>query len=83
MATTDTHKAKTKATIQQHGEAIRNLEIQLGQLATIVNGKPSGYLPINIESPTIESTKGNVQVKAIGLKDGKQIDSDEKKGKVL
>lgn len=60
------------------GVAIRNLETQLGQLATIVNERPNGSLPNNTVSQTFESIKGKKQVKAVGLRGEKHIDSDEK-----
>jgi len=42
---------KTETHIQNQGVALRNLENQVGQLATVLISRPSGALPSNTEIP--------------------------------
>lgn len=48
-----------------------------------MSGKHSGYLPSNTKISIYESTKGEVQVKAINLRDVKQMDSGEKEWEAI
>ncbi|XP_012832990.1 PREDICTED: uncharacterized protein LOC105953857 [Erythranthe guttata] len=56
--------------------AIRNLETQMGQLATQLNARPSGALPSNTEDPR----KSNIeQCNAVTLRNGRQLEEGPKK----
>ncbi|KAK4270913.1 hypothetical protein QN277_019678 [Acacia crassicarpa] len=52
-------------------KTLRNLENQVGQLATVLNNRPSGSLPSDIEVPRIQ---GKEEVKLIELQSGKSLE---------
>ncbi|KAL9161829.1 hypothetical protein ABFS82_07G047200 [Erythranthe guttata] len=56
--------------------SIRNLETQMGQLATQLNARPSGALPSNTEDPR----KSNIeQCNAVSLRNGRQLEEGPKR----
>ncbi|XP_012840404.1 PREDICTED: uncharacterized protein LOC105960741 [Erythranthe guttata] len=58
--------------------SIRNLETQMGQLATQLTARPSGALPSNTEDPR----KNNVeQCNAVSLRNGRQLEEAPRKEK--
>ncbi|KAL5579127.1 hypothetical protein UlMin_011569 [Ulmus minor] len=61
---------KTETHIQNQGVALKNLENQVGQLATMLSSRPSGALPSNTEVPQRE---GKEHCKVIQLRSGKEI----------
>ncbi|GKU87120.1 hypothetical protein SLEP1_g1569 [Rubroshorea leprosula] len=60
-----------EAAVQNQGASIRNLEVQVGQLASVVSGRAQGALPSSTEKNPKE------QVKAITLRSGKQFGDEE------
>ena len=54
-----------------HTASLRNLENQIGQLATAISNRPQGGLPSNIENPKRE---GKEHCKVISLRFGKDVD---------
>ncbi|GKV46238.1 hypothetical protein SLEP1_g53237 [Rubroshorea leprosula] len=60
-----------EAAVQNQGASIRNLEVQVGQLASVVSGRAQGALPSSTEKNPKE------QVKAVTLRNGKQIGDEE------
>ncbi|KAL5561694.1 hypothetical protein UlMin_031441 [Ulmus minor] len=54
--------------------ALRNLENQVGQLATALSSRPSGALPSNTESPHRD---GKEHAKAITLRSGNTVEAPE------
>ena len=50
---------------------MRNLENQVGQLATALNSKPAGSLPSDTEVPKIQ---GREEVKMIELRSGRNLE---------
>ena len=67
---------KNETHIQNQGVALRNLENQVGQLATVLSSRPSGVLPSNTESP---QTNGKEHAKAITLRSGSTVEVPEVK----
>ncbi|KAL5551770.1 hypothetical protein UlMin_001946 [Ulmus minor] len=67
---------KTKTHIQNQGVTLRNLENQVGQLATALSSRSSGALPSNTESPQRD---GNEHAKAITLRSGSTVEVPEVK----
>ena len=65
---------KTETHIQNQGVALRNLENQVGQLATALSSRPSGALPSNTESPQRD---GKEHAKAITLRSGNTVEVPE------
>ncbi|KAL5573542.1 hypothetical protein UlMin_023139 [Ulmus minor] len=65
---------KTETHIQNQGVALRNLENQVGQLATALSSRPSGALPRNTESPQRD---GKEHAKAITLRSGNTVEVPE------
>ncbi|KAH9657995.1 hypothetical protein KPL70_023310 [Citrus sinensis] len=63
---------KNEAVVQSHALSLRNLENQIGQLATALSNKPQGSLPSNIKNPRRE---GKEHCKVINLRYGKDIDT--------
>ncbi|KAL5542129.1 hypothetical protein UlMin_009839 [Ulmus minor] len=62
---------KTETHIQNQGVALRNLENQVGQLATALSSRPSGALPSNTENPQRD---GKEHAKAITLRSGNTVE---------
>ncbi|GKV39994.1 hypothetical protein SLEP1_g47678 [Rubroshorea leprosula] len=60
-----------EAAVQNQGASIRNLEVQVGQLASVVSRRAQGALPSSTEKNPKE------QVKAVTLRSGKQIGDEE------
>ncbi|KAL5547351.1 hypothetical protein UlMin_007038 [Ulmus minor] len=65
---------KTETHIQNQGVALRNLENQVGQLATALSSRPSGALPSNTENPQRD---GKEHAKAITLRSGNTVEVPE------
>ncbi|KAK4260714.1 hypothetical protein QN277_003793 [Acacia crassicarpa] len=65
------YMAKDDAIIQNQQVTLRNLENQVGQLATTLNNRPSGALPNDTEVPRIQ---GREEVKMIELQSGKSLE---------
>ncbi|XP_060969758.1 uncharacterized protein LOC133036986 [Cannabis sativa] len=65
--------AKNDAVIQSQVASLRNLEVQLGQLANDLRNKPQGTLPSDTENPRRD---GEEHCKAVTLKSGKIIESN-------
>ena len=66
------YMAKNDVVIQSQQASLRNLEVQVGQLATELRNRPLGKLPANTETPKRE---GKEQYQAIVLRSGKKIPS--------
>ena len=71
--------SKTETTLQSQAAFIRNLEVQMGQLANVLTGRVNGALP----SQTEINLKNQEHAKAITLRNGRPIktavDLDEEK----
>ena len=73
---------ETKANMQQHATQLnnqaaqlRNLQVQMGQMANLLTERQPGSLPSNSEvNPRRE---GNEQVKAVTLRSGKELEIQE------
>ncbi|KAL5560677.1 hypothetical protein UlMin_036888 [Ulmus minor] len=65
---------KTETHIQNQGVALRNLENQVGQLATALSSRPNGALPSNTENP---QKNGKEHTKAITLRSGNTLEAPE------
>ncbi|KAL5559484.1 hypothetical protein UlMin_035695 [Ulmus minor] len=65
---------KTETHIQNQGVALRNLENQVGQLATALSSRPSGALPSNTENPQRD---GKEHAKAITLRSRNTVEVPE------
>ncbi|KAL5552626.1 hypothetical protein UlMin_040027 [Ulmus minor] len=65
---------KTETHIQNQGVALRNLENQVGQLATALSSRPNGALPSNTENP---QKNGKEHAKAITLRSGNTVEAPE------
>ncbi|KAH9723603.1 hypothetical protein KPL70_007177 [Citrus sinensis] len=63
--------AKNEAIVQSQAVSLRNLENQMGQLATAMSSRTQGSLPSNTEDPRRESKE---HYKVINLRSGKNID---------
>ena len=63
--------AKNEAIVQSQAVSLRNLENQMGQLATAMSSKTQGSLPNNTEDPRRE---GKEHCKVINLRSGKNVD---------
>ncbi len=55
---------------QQQQAAIRNLEVQIGQLSKHLDNHPQGTLP----SGTENNLKGNEHAKVVQLKSGRELE---------
>ncbi|XP_062103859.1 uncharacterized protein LOC133814974 [Humulus lupulus] len=66
--------AKNNVVIQSQAASLRNLEIQMGQLANELRNRPQGTLPSDIENPKRD---GKEQCKAITLRNGKNMELTE------
>ncbi|KAH9668785.1 hypothetical protein KPL70_021515 [Citrus sinensis] len=66
---------KTETTFQNQSASIRNLEVQVGQIANLLSSRQQGSLPSNTEMNPRE------QVNATVLWSGKQLDEPRKKAK--
>ena len=64
--------AKNDAVIQSQQASLRNLEVQVGQLANELRNRPLGKLSTDTEMPKRE---GMEQCQAIELRRGKEIPS--------
>ncbi|GKU89688.1 hypothetical protein SLEP1_g3794 [Rubroshorea leprosula] len=67
----ETATKSLEAAVQNQGASIWNLEVQVGQLASVVSRRAQGALPSSTEKNPKE------QVKAITLRSGKQIGDEE------
>ncbi|KAH9792219.1 hypothetical protein KPL71_004032 [Citrus sinensis] len=65
------HIAKNEAIVQSQAVSLRNLENQMGQLATAMSSRTQGSLPSNTEDPRRESKE---HCKVISLRSGKNVD---------
>ena len=63
--------AKNEAIVQSQAVSLRNLENQMGQLATTMSSRTQGSLPSNIKDPRRE---GKEHCKVINLRSGKNVD---------
>ncbi|KAH9763726.1 hypothetical protein KPL70_001262 [Citrus sinensis] len=63
--------AKNEAIVQSQAVSLRNLENQMGQLATAMSSRTQGSLPSNTEDPRRESKE---HCKVINLRSGKNVD---------
>ncbi|XP_062075995.1 uncharacterized protein LOC133780137 [Humulus lupulus] len=72
------YMAKNDAVIQSQTASLRNLEIQLGQLANDLKNRPQGSLPSDTENPRRD---GKEHCKAINLRSGKILEINEEKTK--
>ena len=63
--------AKNEAIVQSQVVSLRNLENQIGQLATAMSSRTQGSLPSNTEDPRKE---GKEHCKVINLRSGKNVD---------
>ncbi|KAH9800698.1 hypothetical protein KPL71_000768 [Citrus sinensis] len=63
--------AKNEAIVQSQAVSLRNLENQMGQLATAISSRTQGSLPSNTEDPKRESKE---HCKVINLRSGKNVD---------
>ncbi|KAG9449976.1 hypothetical protein H6P81_009941 [Aristolochia fimbriata] len=66
-----TNQEKGEARFQNQEASIRNLEIQMGQLANAISGRNHGTLPSNSE------TNPREQIKAITLRSGKVLEEQQ------
>ncbi|KAH9780125.1 hypothetical protein KPL71_007966 [Citrus sinensis] len=66
---------KTETTFQNQAASIRNLVVQVGQIANLLSSRQQGSLPRNTE------TNPREQVNAIVLWSGKQLDEPQKEAK--
>ena len=73
--TTQQFITKAESTFQNQTLSIKNLEIQVGQTANILNTKPQGALPSITES----NPKGREQVNIVTLRNGRQIEEPNEK----
>ena len=67
---------KIESHIQNQGVALRNLENQVGQLATALSSRLSGALPSNTENP---QKNGKEHAKVITLRSGNTVEVPEVK----
>ncbi|KAM6594465.1 hypothetical protein CsatA_002168 [Cannabis sativa] len=67
------YMAKNDAVIQSQAASLRNLEVQLGQLANDLKNRPQGTLPSDTENPRRD---GKEHCKAVTLRSGKIIESN-------
>ncbi|XP_062114589.1 uncharacterized protein LOC133825695 [Humulus lupulus] len=67
---------KNDAVIQTQVASLRNLEMQLGQLANDLKNRPQGSLPSDTENPRRD---GKEHCKAINLRSGKILENSEEK----
>ncbi|KAH9722903.1 hypothetical protein KPL70_006892 [Citrus sinensis] len=63
--------AKNEAIVQNQAVSLRNLENQMGQLATVMSSRTQGSLPSNTEDPRRERKE---HCKVISLRSGKNVD---------
>lgn len=63
--------AKNETIVQSQALSLRNLENQMGQLATAMSSRTQGSLPSNTEDPRRE---GKEHCKVISLRSGKNVD---------
>ena len=66
---------KTETTFQNQAASIRNLEVQMGQIANLLFSRPQGSVPGNTE------TNPKEQINAIILRSGKQLEDLPKEAK--
>ena len=64
---------KNEAVVQSQALSLRNLENQIGQLATTLSNKPQGSLLSNTKDP---KRGGKEHCKVINLRYGKGVDID-------
>ncbi|XP_060968275.1 uncharacterized protein LOC133035863 [Cannabis sativa] len=67
------YMAKNDAVIQSQAASLRNLEVQLGQLANDLKNRSQGTLPSDTENPRRD---GKEHCKAVTLRSGKIIESN-------
>ncbi|KAM6589718.1 hypothetical protein CsatA_012323 [Cannabis sativa] len=67
------YMAKNDAVIQSQAASLRNLEVQLGQLANDLKNRPQGTLPSDTENPRRD---GKEHCKVVTLRSGKIIESN-------
>ncbi|XP_030497803.2 uncharacterized protein LOC115713460 [Cannabis sativa] len=67
------YMAKNDTVIQSQAASLRNLEVQLGQLANDLKNRPQGTLPSDTENPRRD---GKEHCKAVTLRSGKIIESN-------
>ncbi|XP_062086086.1 uncharacterized protein LOC133792186 [Humulus lupulus] len=72
------YMAKNDAVIQSQVASLRNLEIQMGQLANELRNRPQGTLPSDTENPRRD---GKEQCKVVTLRSGKNLELHEEKDK--
>ncbi|XP_062085900.1 uncharacterized protein LOC133792007 [Humulus lupulus] len=65
---------KNEAMIQSQAASLRNLEIQVGQLANEMGSRPQGSLPSDTINPRRE---GKEECKAINLRSGKELKNNK------
>ncbi|XP_056169324.1 uncharacterized protein LOC115665665 [Syzygium oleosum] len=74
--TTQDFIKSTDVRFQNQEASIRNLEMQVGQLANMMSGRQQGFLPSNTKKNPIEN------VKAIILRSGKQVGEEDTKQEI-
>ena len=65
------YMAKNDALIQSQAATLKNLENQMGQLATELRNRPQGTLPSNTENPR---NLGKEHIKVVALRSGKTLE---------
>ena len=71
MAKNDSIIRNQAEMLQSQAASLRNLENQVGQLASAMNKRPQGALPSDMENPRRE---GKEHCKAITLRSGKELE---------
>lgn len=69
------YMANTEVMIKSQAMAIKNLETQMGQMASILNNRPQGSLPSTTE--TNPRREGKEKCQAITLRSGKKVTKNE------
>ncbi|MCI41474.1 hypothetical protein A2U01_0062707, partial [Trifolium medium] len=73
MHETQKFTVESKNQILAQGVSIKNLENQVGQIATMLSSRPSGDLPSSTETPAFTSSdKGKDTCKVISLRSGRE-----------
>ena len=68
------YMAKNDVVIQSQAASLRNLEIQIGQLANELRNRPQGTLPSDTENPRRD---GKEHCKVVTLRSGKNLEFTE------
>ncbi|XP_070019359.1 uncharacterized protein [Nicotiana sylvestris] len=73
--------AKISERVDAHDSAIKNIEVQMGQISMSLNNRPHGTLPADTQINPKD--QGSKQLMVVSLRNGRDLDVDQKRAREI